>query len=214
MTGANSLPNILTTIRIVLGLAVFVCLAAAAGAVPILSDLLTPDDQFGLFRWAFIAYVVAASTDFVDGWVARRLHAESAWGATLDPIADKILLAGAVLGLLAQGGQPYVSAIAVPSALIIFREFFVSSLRETAASRGIALPVTTLAKLKTTVQLIALALVLLVAAWPAFGFTESPTVYQPVEKAAYAAMWIAAVLTLWTGFEYALSANRRLRGMT
>ena len=213
MTAAKSLPNILTGIRIVLGLAVFLCLAAAAGAVPILSNLLTGDDQFALMKWALIAFVVAASTDFVDGWAARRLHAESAWGATLDPIADKILLAGAVLGLLAQGAQPYVTHIAVPSALIIFREFFVSSLRETAAARGVSLPVTALAKWKTTVQLGALALVLLIAAWPSLGFEMSPALYEPVEAAAYAGMWIAAILTLYTGLEYALSANKRLRGM-
>jgi CDP-diacylglycerol--glycerol-3-phosphate 3-phosphatidyltransferase len=213
MTAASSLPNILTSIRIVLGLAVFVCLAAAAGAVPILSGMLTGDDQFALMEWAFYFFIVAATTDFVDGWVARRLHAESAWGATLDPIADKILLAAAVLGLLAQGAQPYVSQIAVPSALIIFREFFVSSLRETAAARGIKLPVTGLAKWKTAVQLVALTLVLLVAAWPSLGLEMSPAVYEPVQSAAYGGMWIAALLTLWTGFEYAMTANKRLRGM-
>jgi CDP-diacylglycerol--glycerol-3-phosphate 3-phosphatidyltransferase len=102
----------------------------------------------------------------------------------------------------------------VPSALIIFREFFVSSLRETAAARGVKLPVTALAKWKTTVQLVALALVLLVAAWPSLGLEMSPAQYEPVEAIAYAAMWVAAALTLWTGFEYALQANRRLRGMT
>lgn len=213
MTAASSLPNILTSIRIVLGLAVFVCLAAAAGAIPLLSGMLTGDDQFALMKWALIAFVVAASTDFVDGWVARRLHAESAWGATLDPIADKILLAAAVLGLLAQGAQPYVTHIAVPSAVIIFREFFVSSLRETAAARGVKLPVTALAKWKTTVQLVALALVLLVAAWPALGLEMTPALYEPVERVAYGAMWLAAALTLWTGLEYALTANKRLRGM-
>ena len=214
MSAAKSLPNILTSIRILLGLAVFVCLAAAAGAVPILSSMLTGDDQFAMLKYALFAFVIAASTDFFDGWAARRLHAESAWGAVLDPIADKILLAAAVLGLLAQGSQPYVTQIAVPSALIIFREFFVSSLRETAAARGVKLPVTALAKWKTTVQLVALALVLLVAAWPSFGFEVTPEQYQPLETLAYGGMWFAAALTLWTGFEYALTANKRLQGMT
>ncbi len=209
----SALPNILTAIRIGLGLLVFLLLAAAAGAVPVVSGMLTPEAQFACFKWALIAFVVAASTDFVDGWVARRFHAESAWGATLDPIADKILLAGAVLGLLAQGSQPYVTHIALPAALIIFREFFVSSLRETAAKRGIELPVTALAKWKTTAQLVALALVMLVAAWPALELDPNPGAYEVVEQAAYAGMWIAALLTLWTGLEYAMSANRRLRGM-
>lgn len=207
----KALPNLLTTVRILMGLAVFGCLAGAAGALPLVSGLLTGDVQFALLRWALILYVVASLTDFVDGWAARRLHAESAWGAVLDPIADKILLAGTVLGLLAQGAQPYVNAIALPSALIIFREFFVSALREATAARGVKLPVTTLAKWKTTVQLLALALVLLVAAWPSLGLEVGAGQYEAVELAAYAGMWIAAVLTLWTGFEYARSAGRQLR---
>ena len=210
--GMSALPNILTSVRIAIGLLVFLLLAAAAGAIPFVSSLLTAEAQFACFKWALIAFVIAASTDFVDGWAARRLNAVSAWGATLDPIADKILLAGAVLGLLAQGAQPYVTHIALPSALILFREFFVSSLRETAAKRGVDLPVTFLAKWKTTAQLIALALVMLVAAWPSLGLDQNPGTYELVEQIAYAAMWIAAILTLWTGLEYALAANRRLRG--
>ena len=206
-----ALPNILTSVRILIGLAVFVCLAGAAGAVPVLSDVLTGDDQFALLRWALILYVVASSTDYLDGWLARKWHVESAWGAILDPIADKILLAGTVLGLLAQGAQPYVTAIAVPSALIIFREFFVSAMRETTASRGVKLPVTQLAKWKTTIQLLALALVLLVAAWPSFGLEMNPGGYELLERVAYGGMWVAAFLTVWTGAEYAMAANRQLR---
>lgn len=208
----SALPNILTSVRILIGLAVFVCLAGAAGAVPMLSARLTGDDQFALLRWALILYVVASSTDYFDGWLARRWKVESAWGAILDPIADKILLAGTVLGLLSQGSQPYVTAIAVPSALIIFREFFVSALRETTASRGVELSVTQLAKWKTTVQLLALALVLLVAAWPSFPRLEMDSAsYRAFETAAFAGMWLAAVLTVWTGIEYAIEANRQLR---
>jgi CDP-diacylglycerol--glycerol-3-phosphate 3-phosphatidyltransferase len=208
----KALPNILTSVRILMGLAVFLCLAGAAGAVPVLSGMLTGDDQFALLRWALILYVVAASTDFFDGWLARRMHAESAWGAILDPIADKILLAGTVLGLLSQGAQPYVTAIAVPSALIIFREFFVSALRETTAGKGVKLKVTQLAKWKTTVQLVALALVLLVAAWPSLGLELTPGEYDLAQTLAYGGMWLAAVLTVWTGVEYAMAADRQLRG--
>lgn len=212
MSAAKALPNVLTSVRILMGLAVFVCLAGAAGAVPLLSDRLTGDDQFALMRWALILYVVAASTDFFDGWLARRMGAESAWGAILDPIADKILLAGTVLGVLSQGAQPYVTAIAVPSALIIFREFFVSALRETTAARGVKLSVTLLAKWKTTLQLVALGLVLLVAAWSSLGFEMTPGgLYDLVERGAYAGMWLAAILTVWTGLEYAMSADRQLR---
>jgi CDP-diacylglycerol--glycerol-3-phosphate 3-phosphatidyltransferase len=111
-------------------------------------------------RVAFIAFVVAALTDFVDGWLARRLHAVSIWGAILDPIADKVLVCGVVLGLLTLGGNGWV---AIPAALILFREFTVSALREVAAGKGISLPVTLLAKWKTALQLTALGAELLVA---------------------------------------------------
>ena len=94
------LPNILTSMRLVLALFMFVALAAAAGGVPYVSDQLEPAQQFALQRWAVIAFVVAAVTDFFDGWLARRLNAETVWGAILDPIGDKVLVCGAILGLL------------------------------------------------------------------------------------------------------------------
>jgi CDP-diacylglycerol--glycerol-3-phosphate 3-phosphatidyltransferase len=210
MSAVKALPNTLTIIRIVMAVGVFVCLVASVGeAIPALSQVLTVEQQFALRGAAFWLFVVAASTDFVDGLAARKLDAVSAWGAILDPIADKILLAAAVLGLLAQGTQ--FAPIAIPAALILFREFFVSALRETTAAKGVKLPVTTLAKWKTTVQLLALALVLLVAAWPSFGLGMDPAVYEPIETVAYAAMWVAAVLTVWTGIEYAREAGRQLK---
>jgi CDP-diacylglycerol--glycerol-3-phosphate 3-phosphatidyltransferase len=102
------LPNILTSMRLVLALFMFVALAAASGSVPFLAGALTPEAQFGLERWAVYAFVVAAVTDFFDGWLARRLNATSVWGAILDPIGDKVLVCGAVLGLLSLGPQPMV----------------------------------------------------------------------------------------------------------
>ena len=104
----KSLPNILTSLRLVLALFMFVALAAAAGAMPYLSDRLDPMQQFSLQRWAVYAFVIAAVTDFFDGWLARKLDATSVWGAILDPIGDKVLVCGAVLGLLSMGPQPMV----------------------------------------------------------------------------------------------------------
>ena len=80
----KSLPNLLTSMRLVLALFMFVALAAAAGAVPCLADRLSPEQQFALERWAVIAFVAAAVTDFFDGWLARKLNATSVWGAILD----------------------------------------------------------------------------------------------------------------------------------
>ena len=104
----KSLPNILTGSRLFMALFMFVAFAAAAGAVPYFSNRLEPDQQFALQRWAVYAFVLAAVTDFFDGWLARKLDAESVWGAILDPIGDKVLVCGAVLGLMALGAQPMV----------------------------------------------------------------------------------------------------------
>ncbi|MDO9433184.1 MAG: CDP-alcohol phosphatidyltransferase family protein, partial [Phenylobacterium sp.] len=104
----KSLPNILSTGRLILTVLMFVALAAAAGGVPYVSETLTPDTQFALQRFAFWAFVIAAVTDYFDGWLARKLDAVTVWGAILDPIGDKVLVAGAILGLMALGPQPAV----------------------------------------------------------------------------------------------------------
>lgn len=195
----KSLPNILTSMRLVLALFMFVALAAAAGAVPGLADHLDPSQQFALQRWALYAFVVAAVTDFFDGWLARRLNAVSIWGAILDPIGDKVLVCGAILGLMSQGAQPLV---VLPAGLILFREFTVSALREVGAGKGVKLPVTLLAKWKTTLQLVALGLELFVAAWGAFGLADDPAVRNPVTYMAHGLFWLAALVTLITGAQY------------
>jgi CDP-diacylglycerol--glycerol-3-phosphate 3-phosphatidyltransferase len=196
----KSLPNILTSMRLVLALFMFLALAAAAGAVPGLSNHLTPPVQFALQRWAVYAFVIAAVTDFFDGWLARRMHAESLWGAILDPIGDKVLVCGAVLGLMALGPQPMVL---LPAGLILFREFTVSALREVGAGKGVKLPVTRLAKWKTTLQMTALAMELVVAAWGAFPLLpQDPAIQGPVTIVAHSLFWLAAIVTLITGAQY------------
>jgi CDP-diacylglycerol--glycerol-3-phosphate 3-phosphatidyltransferase len=195
----KALPNILTSLRLVLTLFVFVALAAAAGAVPYVSERLTPDMQFALQRWAFWSFIIAAVTDFFDGWLARKLNAVTVWGAILDPIGDKVLVCGAILGLLALGGQPMV---VLPAGLMLFREFTVSALREVGAARGVKLPVTLLAKWKTTLQLTALAAELLSSSWAAFQLPADPAIQGPVTIIAHILMWVATVVTLITGAQY------------
>jgi len=195
----KSLPNILTSMRLVLALFMFLALAAAAGAVPGVSNHLTMDMQFSLQRWAVYAFVIAAVTDFFDGWLARKMNAETIWGAILDPIGDKVLVCGAVLGLMSLGAQPMVL---LPAGLILFREFTVSALREVGAGKGVKLPVTLLAKWKTTLQLTALGAELLVASWAAFELPSDPAVQGPAMIAAHTLFWLAAVVTLVTGAQY------------
>ena len=139
-------------------------------------------------------------TDFFDGWLARRMDAVTVWGAILDPIGDKVLVCGAVLGLMSLGPQPMVL---LPAGLILFREFTVSALREVGAGKGIKLPVTLLAKWKTTLQLTALALELVAGAWGAFPFLpQDPGIEGPVTVAAHSLFWLAALVTLITGAQY------------
>ncbi|HEY9234143.1 MULTISPECIES: CDP-diacylglycerol--glycerol-3-phosphate 3-phosphatidyltransferase [Phenylobacterium] len=206
----KALPNILTSLRLVLTLFVFLALATAAGAFPYVSERLTPEAQFSLQRWAFWSFVIAAVTDFFDGWLARRLDAVSVWGAILDPIGDKVLVCGAILGLLALGGQP---AIVLPAGLMLFREFTVSALREVGAGKGVKLPVTRLAKWKTTLQLTALTAELLVSSWGAFDLPPDPAIEQPVTLTAHALMWIAAIVTVITGAQYWEQTRKALRGL-
>jgi cardiolipin synthase len=208
MNATNSLrhiPNILTGLRLFAGVVMFLILAGATGGVPILSNYLSPDDQFALYRAAFWIFVIAASTDWFDGWLARRWKVESRWGAILDPIADKILVTGAILGVLTSGTVPQ---LVIPFGLILFREFAVSALRETTAGR-VELKVTLLAKWKTTLQLVALGMQLFARNWDGFGL---PFDYlAPFQLAADILTWVAAAVTLWTGWQYFAEARRQMR---
>lgn len=193
----HSLPNILTGSRIVLAALVFFLLAGAAGALP--GQAGAPIYGSGLVWTGFGVFIVGAATDYFDGWLARRLSATSVWGAVLDPIADKIAVAAAVIGLSVLSP---LGTVPLPGFLILFREVFVSGLREGVASRCVRLPVTTLAKWKTTLQLTALALEM-----PA---TLAPYA-SPARVGADVLLWIAVVVTLWTGFDYLRGAARALR---
>ncbi len=201
---ANPIPNILTGLRLAAGVVMFLILAGATGGIPIVSSYLSPEDQFGLYRVAFIIFVVAASTDWIDGYLARRWHATTRWGAILDPIADKVLVTGAILGVLTSGSVPQ---IAIPCGLILFREFAVSALRETVAGK-VKLPVTLLAKWKTTLQLVALGAQLFARNWDGFGLEFE--YYPYFQMFADVLIWAAALITLWTGWQYFSRARQKM----
>ena len=206
-TVMKNLPNILTGSRLVMALFMFVALATAAGAMPGLSANLSADSQMRLERWAFYAFVVASVTDFFDGWLARKLDAVSVWGAILDPIGDKILVCGALLGLMALGPNDMV---VLPAGLILFREFTVSALREVGAGKGVKLPVTLLAKWKTTLQLVAIGAEMIVASWGAFHLPQDPGAIGGFTVVAHVLLWIATAVTLITGAQYWEAARKAL----
>ena len=135
----SAIPNILTTARLIAGLVMFCAFWQAwPAAWPFVSTLLTPEDIDAMMRWAVYAFIFGALTDLFDGLLARHLHAETRWGAILDPIADKILVCGTILGLINLQPQSWLS---LPFALILFREFAVSALREAAAAKGVSVHV-------------------------------------------------------------------------
>jgi cardiolipin synthase len=192
------IPNILTGLRLVLSLAMFAALVViASGGQTVSSDVIT-----WLIRFSLIAFVVAAVTDFFDGWLARRWQVVSTIGAILDPIADKILVCGAILGLIAM----HAPEMLLFGGIILFREFAVSALREVLAPRGIKLPVTFLAKVKTTLQLVGITAMFVMWFWPAWAIDARIDHLRIALDGAIILMGIAAMVTLWTGLEYARSA--------
>ena len=151
---------------------------------------------------ALVIFVIAAATDFLDGWAARRFGTVSARGAALDPVADKLLIAAALILLIRNGVIREAGIVAV--LVILLREMLVSGLREAVAARGGVLKVTGAAKFKTTAQLIAAGL--LIAAAP------NGLLGDPWRPAAGGALWLAAILTFATGADYVVKAMKLLSG--
>lgn len=200
----KDIPNLLTGFRIVAALAVFLILLVCAAALPGQREVPPSGVRYVLLVTAFVLWVVGAATDWFDGFLARRWNAVSVWGKILDPIADKIAVLVGIIGLLALDPT---GRLALPGGLILLRELWVSGLREVGASRGLSFPVTLLAKWKTTLQLIGLGLAILAAA-TTVGICSFA---QPLAVAAEAVIWIAALVTLWTGWEYTDAARKALR---
>lgn len=204
------LPNIATGLRLALTLVVFLALTSLAfGPMPALAaqaGLAPIDVAKFLYFLAFFGFAVAALTDFVDGWLARRLDAVSTVGAILDPIADKVLVAGMVIAL----SLVHSWTAAVAGGLMLFREFAVSALRETLAPRGVKLPVTLLAKWKTTLQLFALGFHLFIFGWTLWGLPEEGPLADYAQAVSFGLLWLATAVTWWTGAEYALAARKAL----
>ena len=172
-----TLPNLLTISRIV--------------AVPLLVALLWwPGWKVG-YAAGFAVYCLMALTDYFDGYVARARGTVSKLGVFLDPIADKVMVAAVILMLVHNRDITGFSVIA--GLIILLREIMVSGLREFLAGLKVSMPVSQLAKWKTTLQLVSLGALILAGAtpnWPLAG------------QVGLVSLWGAAVLTLITGWDY------------
>jgi CDP-diacylglycerol--glycerol-3-phosphate 3-phosphatidyltransferase/cardiolipin synthase len=145
---------------------------------------------------AFALFVIASFTDFLDGMLARMFKEESKLGELLDPIADKIIVATALILLVMEGTIRQYEVIA--AIIILTREILISGLREFLAKGKIKLPVSNLAKLKTFLQMVAISLLLT-------GETGNKILnFQDynVQTVGIILLWLSALLTLYTGYKY------------
>lgn len=146
---------------------------------------------FDSYFFALVLFIVASITDYLDGMLARKYKLESVFGAVLDPIADKILLVFALITITISLNNPYV---AIMSSVILSREFLVTGLREYSAinNHQVSLKVSSLAKAKTTIQFISIALFLL-------GLSSRNALLLFI---ATFVLFLAVLITLKTGLEY------------
>ncbi|MFD1746136.1 CDP-diacylglycerol--glycerol-3-phosphate 3-phosphatidyltransferase [Rhizobium helianthi] len=179
---ALNIPNLLTYARIV--------------AVPIVVACFFVEGKLqssDVARWTALGiFIVASITDYLDGYLARIWNQTSNIGRMLDPIADKLLVASVLLLMAADGtiaGWSLWAAIT-----ILCREILVSGLREYLAALKVAVPVTRIAKWKTTIQMVAIAFLLAGPAGDKFGLYTT--------LLGIALLWIAAILTIYTGYDY------------
>jgi cardiolipin synthase len=159
-------------------------------SIPLIAALLFFEQP--VFRWtALVLYAVACITDFFDGYIARRMDQVSALGRFLDPIADKLVVGAILMAMTAT--QQIDGWSVLPALIIMCREIMVSGLREYLATLKIGVPVTLLAKWKTTAQMVALGFLIVGDAGPD---------WLPVTLIGDVLLWIAAVLTVMTGYDY------------
>ncbi len=173
-----SLPNLLTLSRIL--------------AVPLLVALLWKPDVWQSAA-AFVLFCLAGFTDYLDGYLARAQGTVSKLGQFLDPIADKIMVASVIVMLVAFG--VITSWHVIAALIILLREIAVSGLREFLAGIRVSVPVSTLAKWKTAFQMIALGALILVGAVRGIAWI-------PAEIVGLICLWLAAALTVITGYDY------------
>lgn len=186
-----TLPNLLTLSRIV--------------TVPVLVALLWwPKWELG-YALAFGVYCLMGVTDYFDGYLARSQGTVSKLGVFLDPIADKIMVAAVILVLTAQGvlTGPYVGDMhAIAGLIILIREIAVSGLREFLGGLQVSMPVSRLAKWKTTFQIVCLGALILGGAMPWWTVTLGGLTMNVPHTVGLTTLWAAAALTVVTGWDY------------
>ena len=181
----NALPNWMTIMRIAI--------------TPIIAVLIWIDEPAYGYQLALALYTIASVTDYIDGYMARRLNVESPLGEMLDPIADKLLVAAVLFALASVNSSGWV--FLTPALIILIREFMISGLREFLAKQNVSAPVTRLAKWKTTAQILALGFLMGAPGFPGFPFAH---------EIGITLLWLAAILTVQTGSGYLINAIKHV----
>ena len=180
-----NLPNFLTIFRII--------------TVPVIALLIITQHGEGALIFAFFLFLLSSLTDYLDGLTARKFNQSTEFGKVLDPIADKlmsVILLSVIYG--SKIGSNFPIVLGGPIILIIFREIFISGLREHIGKESNVLKVSGLAKIKTVFQLLAIGLLLAALAFPD---------YYSLEYAGLLFIWIAAILTFSSGLDYFIKAK-------
>ena len=186
-----NLPNMLTLLRIAL--------------VPVMAVLLlSPSREAGF--WAAAVFAVASTTDWLDGYLARRMGIVTNFGKFLDPIADKLIVMAALIMIL-----PFNRVPAWMVLVILGREIIITGLRGIASTEGIVIPASNLGKFKTIFQIVAILGLLLHYDYHWFFSADNPYLYVNMHNVGLFYLWIAFVLTVWSGLDY---LNKFIRVIT
>jgi len=192
MTGGSSLdrvwtvPNLLSAARFVLALVLFAAVEREA------------------WKESLALFLVAASTDWVDGWWARRFHQVSRLGRIFDPLVDKVIVCGAFVLLAGREGSAILPWMAL---VVVVRELVVTAIRAEMERAGRDFSAALSGKLKMVLQCAAVALELAARAWP-----DAQGMGIGVQQAAFLAAWAAVLATVWSGVEYLVAAKTLLGG--
>ena len=177
-----NIPNILTMTRI--------------AAIPLMAVLLLSPSQPAGF-WATIVFSLASITDWLDGYLARRMGIVTIFGKFLDPIADKLIVMAALIMILPYGRVPAWMVL-----VILGREIIITGLRGIASSEGIVIQASDLGKFKTIFQLVAIIGLLLHYDYNWFFGIEHQLVNVNMHNVGMFFLWIATLLTVWSGVDY------------
>jgi CDP-diacylglycerol---glycerol-3-phosphate 3-phosphatidyltransferase len=177
-----NVPNLLTLLRIAL--------------IPLLVILLLSPSRTSCF-FATAIFAIASITDWLDGYIARRMGIVTLFGKFLDPIADKLIVAAALIMIL-----PYDRAPAWMVLVILSREIIITGLRSIASTEGIVIPASNLGKFKTIFQIVAILALLLHYDYNWFFGIQHQFLYVNMHNVGMFYLWIATILTIWSGIDY------------